>query len=88
MAYGHWGEFLVDIKMHLFGIRRTVLGPAVCLCIRIGAMMHLVHTGEAMVTSQKIDIFLLVNTRLIVHSGQCEFLPNCIGEFGMDTGQP
>ena len=51
-------------------------------------MMHYVHTGEVVVTSQKIDIFLLVTTRLIAHSGQCEFLPNCIGEFGMDTGQP
>ena len=28
-------KFLVDIKMHLFGIKRTVLGPGVCLCIRI-----------------------------------------------------
>ena len=36
-------------------------------------MMHHVHTGEAVVTSQKIDIFLLVTTRLIAHSGQCEF---------------
>ena len=49
-------------------------------------MMHHVHTGEAVVTSQKIDIILLVTTRLIAHSGQCEFLPNCIEEFGMDNG--
>ena len=31
-------------------------------------MMHHVHTGEAVVTTQKIDIFLLVTTRLIAHS--------------------
>ena len=50
--------------------------------------MHHVHTGEALVTRQKIDIFLLVTTRLIVYSGQSEFFPTCVGEFGMDTGQP
>ena len=49
-------------------------------------MMHYVYTGEAVVTTQKIDIFLLVTTRLIAHSGQSEFFPNCVGEFGMDTG--
>ena len=36
--------------------------------------------------NSKIDIFLLVTTRLIAHSGQSEFFPNCVGEFGMDTG--
>ena len=49
-------------------------------------MMHYVHTGEAVVTTQKIDIFLLVTTRLMAHSGQSEFLPNSAGDFGMDTG--
>ena len=49
-------------------------------------MMHHVHTGEAVVTSQKSDIFLLVTTRLIAHLGQSQFFPNCVGEFGMDTG--
>ena len=48
-------------------------------------MMHHVHTGEAVVTRQKIDIFLFVTTRLIEHSGQSECLPNCVGELGMDT---
>ena len=48
-------------------------------------MMHHVHTGEAVVTTQKIDIFCLVTTRLIAHSGQSELLGNCVGEFGMDT---
>ena len=56
------------------------------LCIRISAIMHYVHTGEAVVTTQKIDIFLLVTTRLIAHSGQSECFRNCVGEFGMDTG--
>ena len=47
--------------------------------------MHYVHTGEAVVTKPKIDIFLLVTTRLIAHSGQSEYLRNCVGELGMDT---
>ena len=34
----------------------------------------------------KNDIFLLVTTRLIAHSGQSQFLPNCVGEFSTDTG--
>ena len=50
--------------------------------------MHYVHTGEAVVTSQKIDIFSLVTTRLIAHSGRSECFQNCVGEFGMDTWQP
>ena len=33
----------------------------------------------------KKDIFLLVTTRLIVHSRQSEFFPNCVGEFGIDS---
>ena len=49
-------------------------------------MMHRVHTGEAVVTSQKNDIFLLVTTRLIVHSEQSQFLRNCVGDFSTDTG--
>ena len=48
-------------------------------------MMHHVHTGEAVVTRPKIDIFWLVTLRLIAHSGQSECLPNCVGELGMDT---
>ena len=48
-------------------------------------MMHHVHTGEAVVTTQKIDIFSLVTTRLIVHSGQSECFRTCVGEFVMDT---
>ena len=32
------------------------------------------------------DIFLLVTTRLIAHSGQSQFFPNCVGEFSTDTG--
>ena len=78
-------NFLVDIKMHLFVIRRSVLGPGVCLCIRIRPMMHHVHAGEAVVTSQKNDIFVLVTTRFIAHSTQSQFFPNCVGEFSMDT---
>ena len=39
-----------------------------------------------MVTSIKIDIFVLVTTRPIVHSGGFVCIPNCVGEFGTDTG--
>ena len=46
-------------------------------------MMHHVHTGEAVVTRPKIDIFWTM--RLIAHSEQSECLPNCVGELGMDT---
>ena len=48
-------------------------------------MMHHLHTGEVVVTTQKIDIFWLVTTRFIAHSGQSECLRNRVGEFGMDT---
>ena len=41
-----------------------------------------------MVTSIKIDIFVLVSTRPIAHSGRFVCIPNCVGEFGTDTGQP
>ena len=50
--------------------------------------MHYVHTGEAVVTSIKIDIFFLVTTRPIAHSGWFVCIQNCVGEFGTDTGQP
>ena len=42
--------------------------------------------GEIVVTSQKNDIFMLVTTRLIAHSGQSQFLRNCVGEFSTDSG--
>ena len=41
-----------------------------------------------MVTSIKIDIFWLVITRPIARSGRFGCIPNCVGEFGTDTGQP
>ena len=50
--------------------------------------MHYVHTGEAVVTSIKIDIFWLVTTRPITHSGRFAYIRKCIGEFSTDTGQP
>ena len=81
------GEFFKCKKTYLFVIIRTVLVPGLCPWIGIRAMMHYVHTGEAVVTSTKIDIFWLVTTRPIVHSGQFVCIPNCVGEFGMDTGQ-
>ena len=51
-------------------------------------IIHYVHTGEAVVTSIKIDIFFLVTTRPIAHPGWFVCIPNCVGEFGTDTGQP
>ena len=51
-------------------------------------MVHYVHTGEVVVTSITIDIFLLVTMRPIAHSGQFVCIPNSVGELGMDTGQP
>ena len=51
-------------------------------------MMHSVHTGEVVVTSTKIDISWLVTTRPIAHSGRVVCIPNCVGVFGTDTGQP
>ena len=49
--------------------------------------MHHTHTGEAVVTTQKLTFFC-VTTRPIAHSGHCEYIRNCVGEFVMDTGQP
>ena len=39
-------------------------------------------------TRIKLEIFVLVTTRPIAHSGRCVCMRNCVGEFGMDTGQP
>ena len=88
MPYGHLREFSSATKPIIFVIKRTVLVPGVCLCICIRSMMHYVHTGKAMVTSMKIDIFWLVTTRPIAHSRRFVCIPNCVGEFGVDTGQP
>ena len=41
-----------------------------------------------MATSIKFDIFLLVTTRPIAHSGPFACIRNCVGELGTDTGQP
>ena len=49
-------------------------------------MMHYVHTGELVVTSMKMDIFVLVTTRPIARSRRFVCIPNCVGEIGMDTG--
>ena len=51
-------------------------------------MMHYVHIGEAVVTSIKIDIILLVTTRPIAHSGRFVCIQSCSGEFATDSGQP
>ena len=83
-----WKSNLSATKPLIFVIKRTVLVPGVCPCIHIRAMMHYVHTGKAVVTSIKIDIFLLVTTRPIAHSGRFVCIPNCVGEFGTVTGQP
>ena len=55
---------------------------------RIRSMMHYVHTGEVVVTSIKIEIFVLVTTRPIAHPRRFACIRNCVGEFGTDTGHP
>ena len=50
--------------------------------------MHHVTTGEAAVTSQKFDIFLLVTARPIAHSERFVCIRNYVDEFCMDTRQP
>ena len=50
--------------------------------------MHYVHTGEVVVTSIKIDIFVLVTMRPMAHSGRFVCIPNSVGESDTDTGQP
>ena len=37
---------------------------------------------------EKNDIFLVVTTRPIAHSGRCVCIRKCVVEFGIDTGQP
>ena len=60
MCHMDTGEnFCTATKHIIFVIRRTVLVPGVCLCIHIYAMMYHMDTGEAVVTSQKIDNFCL-----------------------------
>ena len=88
MPYGHLAEFSLAKEPIIFAIKRTALVPGVCPCIRIRSMMQYVHIGEAVVTSIKMDIFLLVTTRPIAHSGRFGCIRNCVGEFGTDTGQP
>ena len=83
-----WENIRSATKAIIFVIKRTVLVPGVCPCIRIRSMMHYVHTGKVVVTSIKIDIFLLVTTRPIAHSVQHVCIPNCVGEFDTDTEQP
>ena len=72
----------------MFVIKRTVVAPGVCPCIHIRSIMHYVHTGEAVVTSIKIDIFWLVTTRPIAHPRRFACIRNCVTEFETDTGQP
>ena len=88
MPYGHLREFSSATKPIIFVIKRTVVVPGVCPYIRIRSMMHYVHTGEVVVTSIKSDIFWLVTTRPIAHPRRFACIRNCVGEFGMDSGQP
>ena len=41
-----------------------------------------------MVTSIKIDIFVLVTTRPIAHSRRFVCISNCVGDLDTDTGHP
>ena len=86
MAYGHWGEYLIDIKMNLSRYqkdRKRSRSVSVHSYLTYDASRaHRRGRGD----KPKNDIFLLVTTMLIAHSGQSEFFPSCVGEFGMDTG--
>ena len=88
MLYGHLGEYSSATKPIIFGIKSTILVPGVCPYIRIRSVMHYVHTGEAVVTSIKIDIFWLVTMKPVAHSAQFVCIRYSAGEFGTDTGQP
>ena len=82
----HRGELLVHIKMHLYCYQKD----------RTRSRSVSVHSDLTYDASRahkrgrgdkpKNDIFLLVTTRLIAHSGQSQFLRNCVGEFSTDTG--
>ena len=86
MAYGHWGEYLVDIKMHPFCYQKDhTRSRSVSVHSDLtydASRAHRRGRGD----KPKIDIFSLVTTRLIAHSGQSQFLRNCVGEFSTDTG--
>ena len=49
---------------------------------------HYLQTGELVVTSIIMDIFVLVTTRPIAHSRRFVCIPNCVADFGTDTGHP
>ena len=83
-----WENFHHQQNLSFLFSKMTVFVPGVCLYIHIRSMMHYVHTGELVVTSIKINIFVLVTTRPIVHSRRFVCIPNCVGKFGTDTGQP
>ena len=48
-------------------------------------MMHHVHTGEAVVTRPKIDIFGACHHEAYSALRTIRMLTNCVGELGMDT---
>ena len=51
------GGFMTDDKMYFVFTTRFVAPSKVCTCISIHTMMNYMDTGEAMVTSNKMDIF-------------------------------
>ena len=85
-AYGHWGEFLVDIKMHLYCYQKDrTRSRSVSVHSDLSydaACAHRRGRGD----KAKSGHFFLVTTRLIAHSGQSQIIRNCVGDFVMDTG--
>ena len=77
---------MVDIKMHLFCYQKD----------RTRSRSVSVHSDLTYDASRahrrgrgdkpKKWYFLLVTMRLIAHSGQSQFLRNCVGELSTDTG--
>ena len=71
VSYGQWGRIWSETKRIIFAIRRTILVPGVCPCIRIRSIYdalcaHRRGHGD----KHKNWHFLLVTTKLIVPSGQ------------------
>ena len=87
MDTGENFELATKISL-IFAIRRTIPVPRVCPCICICAVMHRAHGSGHGDKDKNFDKFWLVTLRQVAHTGWCVCIHNCIGEFGMDTGQP
>ena len=88
MPYGKLGEVKIGNKVYLSCYQKD------CISSR-SVSVHSYLSCDAFFAHRRgrgdktnIGHFLLVTTRSIAHSGRLVCIPNCVGEFGMDTGQP